>query len=499
MHDSAQSQQHGWRGVLGHFVQHMREEWPATIFVAAAFVLLDTYVGWLDAVNGHAFLAIGNIAGVPQASGERKAKALAVLIDQAAAETRYLDRSPLDRCKLEADLRTVYSAMAKHKLSLLVIDLDLSPARWLASDEGKKATEAKCEEQLHQLIAGAFDQWKVRTVLMVPIEAVDATLKEKQEAWRKDLKPPGVTFGRATLPVEYGLVIKQYCDAETLAASAYTLVLKSPKSAKNCIDDETNSSARSKRETQLIDPRKYLSGVVPIAIGGTNDFGARLGSALENGLTSRENDSQSDLRAVFFGAAFGEGDTFVTPLGELYGVEIHAAGFLSFLDPLSTENHVSEFVADIVFGFVFGFLIAWFWARYFELRLSDESLRRLSAPFVLVGLGVTVALVAFGLTLVSWGLFVLFGIWASPIPMAIGMLIESFVSGSVAEGIRVADGLKGVRKPHRQFFWESATNFFGGGFLLLLKQGQNLSAALVAFRLTVWMVVVVLGVRSVLH
>ena len=66
------------------------------------------------------------------------------------------------------------------------------------------------------------------------------------------------------------------------------------------------------------------------------------------------------------------------------------------------------------------------------------------------------------LTFVSLFLLARFGIWASPIPMAVGMLVESFVSGSVAQGIRTADAIKGVGKPPRSSFRESAKMFFGG-------------------------------------
>ena len=434
----------------------MREEWPATIFVAAAFSLLDMQVGWLDAINGHAFVAIGNMAGMPRTSGDSKAKALVVLIDQAAVESLYLDRSPLDRCKLKEHIGAVYSAMHRlnqklgredMRLDLLVIDLDLSPARWLATDPGNKTREAGCESDLHWRIASAVREYGIRTVLMAPFDVVDSSLKQAQENWQKQLKvkeelKDKVTFGRAALPVEYGLVIKQYCDPDTLAASAYKWARKSEKARTNCINYKNDPNDRSRRETQHIDPRKYLSGVVPIGIGATDDFSSRLDSILGIGQPPNSSDSQADFRAVFFGAGFGEGDTFATPLGELYGVEIHAAGFLSLLEPISANNHLPELLVDIVFGFVFGLFIAYFWSRYFKLRLSDDPGLQLRAPLWLVGLGITVTCLAFVLTLLSWGLLARFGIWASPIPMAIGMLIESFVSGSVAQAIRVHEAPK---------------------------------------------------------
>jgi hypothetical protein len=230
--------------------------------------------------------------------------------------------------------------------------------------------------------------------------------------------------------------------------------------------------------------------VVPIAASAQPGFDAQLDRALGSDPSANPTPGGAGFHAVFFGAAYGEGDTFVTPLGDLYGVEIHAASFLSFLDPLSADNHLAELLADIVFGFVFGFVIAFFWEQYFRLRLSDDSDRRLIAPVVLGGLGIAVALVAFVLTIVSWLLLARFGIWSSPIPMAIGMLIESFVSGSVAQGIREADSLKGGGRPPRQTFRESAKKFFGGSIVSLLQKRKLLSATLLTLRLGVWVAVV---------
>ena len=477
---SHDSRHRGWRSALGHFVQHMRDDWPATIFVAAFMVFLESQFGWLDAINGHAFVAIGNVAGIPQTTGKDKAKALVVLIDGVAAESRYLDRSPLDRCKLEEDIAAVYSAMGK-RLNLLVIDLDISPARWLATDSGNK-TEAGCETSLYKRIIQAKKDG-IQTVLMRPFESSTPT---SSETWKK--LESDATFGRAVLPVEYGLVIRQYCDPDTLAASAYALSTKLKHSRRNCIDEAIR---HSKRNAELIDPRKYLSGVVPFALGSAPDLSKRIELKLTADQPSDAAANPANFKAVFFGAAFGEGDTFVTPLGELYGVEIHAAAFLSLLDPLSTNNHLWEFGADIVLGFLFGAVIAYFWGRYFKLRLSDDSDHRLWAPIWLGALGLTVITMAVFLTYISLQLLTRFGIWASPIPMAVGMLVESFVSGSVAQGIRTAEAIKGVGKPQRRSFRESAKMFFGGDLHSLWKMRKPWSAALVAFRLVVWMAVVI--------
>jgi hypothetical protein len=331
---------------------------------------------------------------------------------------------------------------------------------------------------------------------MNPFESVDTGVKTAKAAWKRDLEGSGVTFGRAVLPVDYGLVIKQYCAPDAMAVTAYDLWTQRKRAnneareVNECIEAARDPARKSKGASQHIDPRRYLSGVVPIAASAQPGFDGQLDRALGSDPSANPTPGGARFHAVFFGAAYGEGDTFVTPLGDLYGVEIHAASFLSFLDPLSADNHLAELLADIVFGFVFGFVIAFFWEQYFRLRLSDDSDRRLIAPVVLGGLGIAVALVAFVLTIVSWLLLARFGIWSSPIPMAIGMLIESFVSGSVAQGIREADSLKGGGRPPRQTFRESAKKFFGGSIVSLLQKRKLLSATLLILRLGVWVAVV---------
>jgi hypothetical protein len=70
------------------------------------------------------------------------------------------------------------------------------------------------------------------------------------------------------------------------------------------------------------------------------------------------------------------------------------------------------------------------------------------------------------------------------------MLIESFVSGSVAQAIRVHDGPEAESgKP--MTFRASAEKFFAGEYYQFLKEGRTLSAALVAVRLIMWIGVVV--------
>ena len=110
----------------------------------------------------------------------------------------------------------------------------------------------------------------IRAVLMHAFDKVAADgYMETHPAWKTLNATPKVEFGSAALPLEYGLVIKYYCDEDTLAAVA--LSRESPRARENCVDKAIARKFKPRRkETEPIDPRKYLAGVVPIAVTGAN-------------------------------------------------------------------------------------------------------------------------------------------------------------------------------------------------------------------------------------
>ena len=533
MQHAQDSARHGW---WRHLIQHVREEWPATIFVAAVVAVVHTHLGWLDAIDGYAYFAIGIPSTVPfsvelpffgklQNHDEKGAKALVVLIDQRAKESSYLNRAPLTRCRLHHDLEQVYTAMGilnqqrKDRLDVLVVDLDISPTLWLSRPDAATAPEIteeyRCEDKLYELIKKpkTTSPYPIRTVLMTPSDIMDPFTKFKQQKWLDEMKGAGVTFGRPELPLEYGgLVIKQYCDPGSLAGAAHLLI---PTQQNKCIgrtleelERGTETSPKQHQHREYIDPRKYRNGVVSIKLkevpGKDADvdpeiepFEVRLRREL--GIIDPQPSAapaETNFKGVFFGAGFSEDDTFLTPIGKIYGVEVHAAGFLSLMDPPHLE-HVWSLLFDILWGFSFGLVIAWCWDRYFRLKLSSHANQQLSAPSYVIVLCVLVLVLVFVLSFVSWFLLSVWGIWSSPIPIAIGMLIESFVSGSVAQGIGVANDLMRRCRPPRKIVGGSLQKFFDGDLIRWWKKMQIWPAILVALGLMLWIFVVGLALVPV--
>lgn len=206
--------------------------------------------------------------------------------------------------------------------------------------------------------------------------------------------------------------------------------------------------------------------------------------------------TKADYRAVFFGAGFGESDTYLTPLGEVYGVEAHAASFLSLLDPPRPVHHLLELLLDWLNGLLLGLLTAWCWNRYFEYRLSTDANRRQRAQRYVWWLGGGVLAVTVIFLAMSFCLLRSWGFWLAPIPIAIGMLIHSFSIGLADQAVRVANHLKGQGRPAPKSFAQSASRFFGGDCKRLWDQGKKPAAGWTGIRLVLWGVVVVLAVVS---
>jgi CHASE2 domain-containing sensor protein len=214
------------------------------------------------------------------------------------------------------------------------------------------------------------------------------------------MQKKGVKFASPAVPVQFGLAVRGHVGDGSLvrvaAAVAGTTVLRGA-------------------ETVRIDPRLYLTGltVAPIQY---------LPQSFPESLA--EN-------VVFFGAAYGtEGDLFLTPIGEVYGVELHAATFESRQDPTRVPGQSSvDLVLDLAFGWVFGFVSWCCWAQYFKAVGDEGAARQLAGLWVLLLVTSYVLLVIASLGGAT-ALLARFGIWLSPVPIAVGMFVDGFVSGA---------------------------------------------------------------------
>ena len=422
-------------GHTGRFnlVGHIREEWKATVFVAACVTIAHLGFNWLDAVDSYAFMAFSNLvshtADSPTASKEPPSDSVVVVrIDEQTFRTRYRERSPLDRCVLSSQLSAIYAAQPH----IVVVDLDLSPADWTRHENGPDAErERACQERLEATLARSVDE-HIRTVTMEPLDSFDPAVATSNAEWQQEQERAGVRFGDAALPVSYGITLDHFSGDRTLYAAAERASVTG-----EMADDATAPS----RNRARIDARAYTAKLRPVLtswtdmpVAGTADYtDSDLTATLQSLLPAPAHDNTRN-RVVFFGAGYGQEDTYLTPVGNLYGVEVHAAAFVS-REP-SRWCHLISLVIEIFIAFVFGMIIVSCWTQYFAWRSDDRSmygqLASVWVAIMLVGLLAAIAVAS----AISSLLLGRFGMWLSPIPVAAGMLIESCMAGSVEAAVR---------------------------------------------------------------
>jgi CHASE2 domain-containing sensor protein len=569
------------RKLRHRFVEHVRNEWPAVLFVPALIFVLHHY-NWLHAVDGYAFLSIGNLTALLDVSNRsapaisNESRAAVVLIDPETHEDQYAERSPLDRCTLLTDLGTVYAA----KPTIVAIDIDISPALWLGwpastgsasrkfaahahlSPTKSPKDELQCQQDLYNLIREQ-SALGIGTVLMAPFKAASSSVATQQCLWRLRMERPLVRFGRADLPVEYGLVLKHFEDINSFSAVAFQLHkdVREARKARREIAAVSVSVPRDRTEEtsvtqitaeqisrceleakqpgpsaqhreRLINPRVYATAVCPVplkvsAAPAEEQLDARradtwcpLNDSRDANLpfAQRLNDTLRPLeeKVVFFGAAYGPEDTFLTPLGELYGVEIQAASYLSWILPIEQKERLA-FLGDVLIALAFSMLISFFWLRYFRYRLSDHSRDRQLAVLFILGLTFFFSLLVVAACAFSFYALRGYGVWLSPVPIAVGMLIDGFVLGSVHEALHESTHQKRelikklirsvgagsfeetaatALKQHRReaHTWqESIGRFFFYDWRRLMLKRQHTAAIAIVVRRLIWLTCIALA------
>lgn len=393
---------------------------PGALAVASIIYICHHQLYLLTAIDGYTFVGIGNlsIAGARDIHPP-SAQVGVVYIDQQTYEDQYLERSPLNRCELLRDLRYFYEKTPLP--SVMVIDIDLSPSplvdklATISGIEGRK--EKACEVELYKVIQSS--PLAAATVLMKPFEVANPSAVSVTEEWRKGMESKGVEFGTVDISARYGLVTQARCTDGTQTVKA---------AKKSGLPFHNECPKRT--GMKLINPSQFFKGLV---ISAVRDSPSRNpGGAPLIGADARVKPAY-DQPIVFFGGSYGIDDTYLTPLGVMYGVEIHAAAFASLLNP-AYEHYGLDYALDIAIGIGFGFIISLFWTKYFKARFSSDPFARQWAPFYVVLMLLSVMV---GIIVASFISFVALtlGIWLSPVPIAIGMLIDSFFAGAVTQAV----------------------------------------------------------------
>lgn len=245
-------------------------------------------------------------------------KVVVVAIDDAGYRAYFGDKSPIDRVRVKQLLAavSVHATQAKR----IIVDLDVSPAPGQAA--GQKALDAFLQLNPERWVLSAVDSGAAQNM---------AELAE----WRAGLCKSGIRFGLPFLPNEFGYPRFTHQYQASLAAVAL-------QGAPACADPNGSFAQR----VMPLSPTMLQTGLV---IPFTGDLLA-LGAVLQ----------AIGPDYVVVGGAWGKADTFSTPFGERFGVQLHAAAISGALEQQRLAPHILQLVVAWLFvgaiSLLFGYL-----------------------------------------------------------------------------------------------------------------------------------------------
>lgn len=412
----------------------------SAVVVASAVELLE---GGLLPIELPAFVMASSVAQPYDRSGTHdpllSSIALVKIDEKRFGDANlYAGRSPLRRCTL---LRDLSQLLALDGIETVAVDLSLAPPVYLtprdgaAGDAQKNSEEFKKEVCCQAAIDALLDANPGRMVVIEPLDSTNVT----QHIWMDARKAKGVRFARSELDAEYGLVrgyrrspedVGPPLLGEHLAHSACRAANMPPSPTCRGFDaQDATLSARPPREVDYAISMRALQGLHahgdPLPLDDA--------CLVSTGSTLPRSDDCRRIKHLLFGAVYSRDDEFLTPVGPVPGMVVHAA---IAARPRHLHNKALGFALDIVIGtLVFAPLIKWCWSGYFGQAVAvaarpDTGPRPADPELAwlwLLGLVIAAAALLTALTLASVGLYARCGAWISPVPMSVGMAIDAFV------------------------------------------------------------------------
>lgn len=406
----------------------------SSIVIASAVHVLNEFSFTeilLRPINMLAYVLAANFDRPGENSRDETIKVVRVGINSRHNIDAYQGRYPFPRERLYEDLKRIYDA----KPALLAIDLDLSPTVQVIKQRNQTAGASRQEEVVGQAkIDKLLDENADRTILIDPFLIADPSSEEDRarSEWKKERLAKGVSFGSSYLTTTFGVVIGYESTRRDFG---------------NILGCRLNGTRASKASCDASpEPTEYFETKIRYRLldqySRTVEFSTR-----EDAL------KEISGKYVIFGAKFGDDDLHLTPHSRKYGMDVHTAIALSYSEMLgrsalgriflATRQYLGAFVVDIIAGVLFGGLAHKLWERYFEgIRGGAQSMPNWGSYVHVIKLGFLFVVLVVALLVLS--VFALgFGMWLSPVPIAIGMMIHGFSQSAVSAASKSLHELTG--------------------------------------------------------
>lgn len=419
----------------------IKEAFVPSVFMACLAYLGHAVFSPFNAISYVLLANLGHLAAPVELPPSQQESAPFVVVGIAGSRytSEYFGQSPLPRCQLLKDLSKLYAQNPK----TVALDFDLSPTIYFQKT-GTNSQEGKCEAEITTLLGNNAE----RTILITPFPVEEASFAPAKQQWMQDLCAKGMTFAEPYLNRGWGGVVYDQTISPYSMANAVASRVASPAAGNEVEHPEASLCDKLKtgKEGAATTINGYLTGqwespqwLEHEAHPKLLNFAALTGNTRFLGWESGNDHGPGDLtgKHVFFGAKYGVDDRLPTPIGERYGVDLHAAAAHSLLKPIDGLPDIVGLAVDLCIGLFFACFVSFFWTAHFDAvagirhkRLSPLANRAL-APVWLTAFVIVYFLLICLAAGISFWLLTHLGLWLAPIPIAIGMFVDGFMTGGV--------------------------------------------------------------------
>jgi hypothetical protein len=404
-----------WRGfsrLADLCAHHFNGDLRASLF-SAALAVLALKIGALTILTKLSLLVVSNqaLVSAPQVPLAGSGP-LVLYLSENQWQQRYLERSPLDRCKLAEDLGALLARGPRQ----LLVDFDLSPAA--------QEAQSSCQRQLDALL----DQHAQQLVLLMPYRVASDVLLAQKAAWLAARCQAGVAFGDGGLNVSLGAVLDYVPESDAMA---------------DAMHERAQAGACAQLASAAGAERWLRRGADPEMNDGAAEAINFSGFSKQVVALALDDPAVDDIRnwgerQVYLGGDYGgsKDDRFLTPMGALPGVAIHAAIAWTQAHPVRELPHALGMLVDVVTAFVFSLGIGFFWLRYLKLSWYGRGFARENSTLLVIGfVGYFLAMLwlFFQLSVLLFA----YGILIAPMLIGLTMLIDGFVRGPIGASLEL--------------------------------------------------------------
>jgi hypothetical protein len=367
-------------------------------FVNGIIFILDNKLGYFNLLHSAMLQSV-------ESSYDNKSEymdsteSIAVLITNKLFEKGFNSKTPLDKDKIAYFIEEIIKQSPKS----IIFDLDISP------DYNFGAKEQQSKTKLYELLKNNSSNVDI----VLPFAFFSQTIENQnlKYNWVKEMCNANIKFAFPLLTNEIGSVSQYFEDPYHVS-----LILNNQIRKEDLCDYTKNNKYQIEDIINIFKVQSKSYTKKPINYQKINSSTINIDSFEDINKYNFNN------KVIFLGGSYGFGDSYLTPYGDKYGVEILNAIYYSLNHSIEKSNvYLTLIIYDIIMGFSFGYILN----LLLNSRENIESKKMLFYNNLkLISL---IVFFYFMSLYISGYLFHNLYMWMNPVPLLIGMFLDGIL------------------------------------------------------------------------